>query len=149
MFRSKQTKIWRVKEDGCVLWGQFNNGLGREPKYTHSINKLLRGHGLKQIKVSSGPTFKLSPYDRDSDIAFKNYFYNHSTVDIIIPIDFEMRSKHDGCVVATVDITEFNIGGTNIHRWMLCVFAPLGSGLSRRVRYCISKHDLAGKIVHV
>ena len=60
-----------------------------------------------------------------------------------------MRSKHDGCVVATVDITEFNIGGTNIHRWMLCVFAPLGSGLSRRVRYCISKHDLAGKIVHV
>ena len=27
-----------------------------------------------------------------------------------------MRSKHDGCVVATVDITEFNIGGTNIHR---------------------------------
>lgn len=89
MFRAKQTKVWRVKEDGYVLWGQCNDGLDNEPKYAYSINKLLKKYGFKQIKVSSGPTFDLSPYDRDSDIAFEEYFNNNSTVHIVVPRDFE------------------------------------------------------------
>lgn len=89
MFRAKQTKIWRVKEDGYVLWGQCNDGLDKEPKYAYSINKLLKKYGFKQIKVFSGPTFNLDSSNYNFDSSFEEYFDNNWTIDIIVPRGFK------------------------------------------------------------